>query len=343
VTSAPATVVVDVVAPPPAPTTRDPLRWPFSPDSIWNMPIGSGAVYAPTGLLPASALFGDIDYFFVLSASDPLQPLYNDEDVWMGPRCSAINATGISLNVPPSLVIADATPPNDTPNNSTAFLLPDGHSLVQVNALSRCDGNGPVFGVPSGTTEDLYGTGIYGGHAGSNLSSIGGTIRLGELEAAGPIRHALKIDVDGMYLFYSSGNPGFRWPANTADAGAPGGYQGRIPGMVQGSLLAVPPGATEASLGLRTEPGKKLFHALQDYGGYIVDNSADPSYNLCVESGVKEEFARAFGYAFDTTGPSPWFDDFAAIFAALRLVDDNGPQSVGGGGTPRVALAPPLR
>ena len=32
------------------PTSRDPLKWPFAKNSAWNMPIGSGAVYAPAGI-----------------------------------------------------------------------------------------------------------------------------------------------------------------------------------------------------------------------------------------------------------------------------------------------------
>ena len=30
--------------------TRDPLKWPFAQNSIWNMPIGSGAQYVPANL-----------------------------------------------------------------------------------------------------------------------------------------------------------------------------------------------------------------------------------------------------------------------------------------------------
>ncbi len=44
-----ATVTVTVAPSPPSPGTRDPLKWPFAATSIWNMPIGSGAVYVPAG------------------------------------------------------------------------------------------------------------------------------------------------------------------------------------------------------------------------------------------------------------------------------------------------------
>jgi hypothetical protein len=322
-------------------TTRDVLKWPFSEDSIWNMPIGSNAVYQPAGLDPAVELFGDVDYFYVLNASDPLRALYNDENNWSGPRCSGTASTGVSLNIPSTLIVPDVT--TSTPNNSAAILLPDGHTLEQVNALARCTATGPIYGVPSelngGNVEDIYGSGITGGHAGSNLSSIGGTIRLGEMLGSNPIPHALKIDVDGKYLYYSSGK-GYRWPANAKDSCASTCYKGKIPDMVQGSLLAVPPGVTETSLGLTTVPGKKLFHVLQDYGGYIVDNSNDPSYNLAVESGVKSEFKAAYGYDFDVYSPSPWFSDYKAIFGSLKVVTNNSPTAIGGGGTPRAALAP---
>jgi hypothetical protein len=327
------------------PTARNMLTWPFSSDSIWNMPIGSGAIYQSTGLSPAVEIFGDVDYFVTLRASDPLTPLYNDEGVWNGPRCSSTKPAGVSLNVPSNLVVADTSGSN-TPNNSAAFLLPNGHTLQQVNALARCAAGGPIFGVPAeqngGRVEDLYGSGITGGHAGSNLSSIGGTIRLGELTGTAPIRHALKVDVDGRYLFHSAQVPGFRWPANTADSCAASCYTGTLPAMVQGTLLAIPPGASEQALGLTTAAGRKLFHALQDYGAYIVDNSADVSYNVAVENGVKAEFRGAYGYDFDTSTASPWLSDIKALFASLRVVANNGPSAIGGGGTPRAALAPPV-
>ncbi|HZP49300.1 MAG TPA: alkaline phosphatase family protein [Vicinamibacterales bacterium] len=324
-------------------TARNPLTWPFSSDSIWNMPIGSRAVYGATGLTPAVAVYGDVDYFYALRSSDPLVTLFNDDDVWSGPRCSSTKSSGISLNVPTGLIVPD-TSGSDTPNNSAAFLLPNGHTLEQVNALARCKSGGPIYGVPAeqngAKVEDLYGSGITGGHAGSNLSSIGGTVRLGELTGSSAIRHALKIEVDGRYLHYSSQKPGFEWPATTADSCASSCYTGSVSTMVQGALLAIPPSATEQSLGLTTAPGKKLFHALQDYGAYIVDNSDDPSYNISVESGVKSEFKTAFGFDFDTGSSSPWLKDIAALFSNLRVITNNGPATIGGGGTPRAALAP---
>ena len=66
----------------------------------------------------------------------------------------------------------------------------------------------------------LYGDGIQGAHGGSMLSSIGGTIRLGELRPnSGPMRHALKINIYGAKNFYKCRKKEEcnRWPAPASD------------------------------------------------------------------------------------------------------------------------------
>ena len=41
---------------------------------------------------------------------------------------------------------------------------------------------------------------------------------------------------------------------------------------------ALAPRHTEASLALKTAPGRKLFHALQDYGGYLVNDTSTAAF-----------------------------------------------------------------
>ena len=41
-------------------------------------------------------------------------------------------------------------------------------------------------------------------------------------------------------------------------------------------------------------------------------------------------------------GTDPWSQDIATIFAHLDIVTNNGPTSIGGGGTPLAPLLPPL-
>lgn len=334
-------------SPAPSPNTRDKWLWPFASKSIWNMPIGSGASYTPAGIQQSPYLSGDEEYFYKLNAGDPLQPVYGP-GAWGQGRCTGTQSMGISLPIPDNLIVPDATTiPYSTPNNASAFLMPDGKTLVQLEPLARCTAGGPIYGYrysgPNGWTElDIYGDGIGGTHFGSGLSSIGGSIRKGELIGNEPIRHALKVVLWGnKYLYYSASIPGYLWPADRADSNAANQYKGTNPSFVQGSLLAIPPSVTEASLNLETPAAKKMFRALQDYGAYVVDDAGWDAHYFAVEKGVFEEFSATFGYSF-STGGGAFYNDLTKIYKALHIIDNNAPNNVGGGGTPRAPLAPSI-
>src|SRR3989442_5508548 len=94
--------------------------------------------------------------------------------------------------------------------------MPDGRTLTQGQPLARCTAGGPATMWWS-VTNDLYGTGIDGGHGGSGLSSLGGTIRLGELVPGGVIRHVMKMNLYGLNNYYYGTTQGYRWPASQAD------------------------------------------------------------------------------------------------------------------------------
>ncbi|MBO3460217.1 hypothetical protein G7B40_023840 [Aetokthonos hydrillicola Thurmond2011] len=324
---------------------RDKNTWPFACDSIWNVPIGSNAKYVDAYI--GSKGFGvDTDWFVITKQSDPQVPIYMP-GAWGQGRCTGttpqqqaqwIPEAGQPLNVPYDLVIGDAQP-NYTPNNSSQFLKPDGKTLVSFNVTARCQEGGPLYGNWFGQ-QDIYGDGIKGGHGGSSLSSIGGSIRVGELLNDTPIRHALKIDIWGKWMHApSSSTPGYRWPAQHADNNT-SDYQGSNPALVMGSLLAIPPGVTADSLGLTSKAGKKIFQAMQDYGAYVVDNSAWDYNELCVEHNADVEYSKSTGRSL--TNDPQFLADFNKIIGALKVVDNNGPNSIGGGGTPRQPLAPPI-
>lgn len=323
--------------------TRDKFLWPFSSTSPWNMPIGSDARYVPANFQKAAYAGADQEYFFKLKQGDPMRQLY-EPGAWGEGRCTGTKLVGISpLPIPDNLVVPDATSnPNSTPNNASAFLMPDGKTLVQIEPLARCQPSSPLYGYHYSPDVEINGDGIGGSHFGSGLSAIGGSIRKGEFTSNQPIRHALKVIIWGeKYLYYSKSIPGYRWPAEHADSNAANQYHGKNPDLVQGSLLAIPPRVTLASLNLQTPPGKKLFHALQNYGAYVVDDAGWDTHYLAVEKGVPEEFRKTFGYDLGGTS-GKFYEDFMKLFQALSIVDNNGPKSVGGGGTPRVALAPPI-
>ena len=329
------------------PSSRNPLLWPFSSDSIWNAPIGANAKYVDAKIQPAKFLSTDIDHFFALKGTDPKRDVYNIGS-WTD-RTSGNRDLGFDLPLPNELLIKDANE-IERPNNSAALLMPDGETLMQLNAMTRDRVGSSVNGVkyPFGNrpNETLTGSGALGGHGGSGLSSIGGTLRLGELVGDEPIRHALKLNLWAKrYLSYSDGvlgGRGYRWPAIKADSYANGTtYGGKVPALTMGSLLAIPPSLTPESLGLKTQPAKKLFYALQDYGAYVADDTAWDSHALEIENGVLQEFRHEYGYNF-RSGSGDFYDDVMSLFSSLNVVDNNGPGTIGGGGTPRAPLAPPI-
>ena len=58
--------------------------------------------------------------------------------------------------------------------------------------------------------------------------------------------------------------------------------------------------------------------------------------------------AQTFGYSVSISDPlspnqgAPLYEDLSLIFQNLNVVINNGPNSIGGGGTPRRPLAPPI-
>lgn len=241
-----------------SPVVRDEFLWPFAPTSPWNMPIGSNARYKPANIKSSPRFRADREYFFKLNANDPRRPVYAPGS-WQK-RCSKKRKSmHISLPVPDNLIIPDAKK-GYTPNNVSAFLMPNGRTLVQLGPLARCQKGGPIYGWRYFPNIDIYGEGIGGAHFGSGLSSIGGSIRHGELTTDQPIRHALKVLLwSEKYLYYSKKVPGYRWPADRADRYAAKLYGGKDPELVQGTLLAIPPMISEDSLNLKTPPAKNCF------------------------------------------------------------------------------------
>jgi hypothetical protein len=328
---------------------RNPWLWPFSEDSIWNLPIGSGAKYKPANIPPVDYVGVDIDWLFVIPQGSPLRPLYDPGD-WEK-RCQGQTTyENLSIPLPDDLIVPDAikTPTQYyTPNNAAALLQPDGRTIIQLEPMARCVKAGPVYGYrwPKQNV-DIYGPGIAGSHLGSGLSAIGGTLRKGELTGKEPIRHALKIELWEKYLNYDpkSKTPGYRWPADRSDGAASSIYKGKNPDLVMGSLLAIPPKVTEKSLGLTTVAGKKLFHALQDYGAYQVDATGQEKYNLAVDQDVEVEFQNTYGYQMEAgvKDNSPYYKDFMKLVQSLSVITDNQPNSIGGSGNRRAPLAPRL-
>jgi hypothetical protein len=328
--------------PAPAPAGfRNPDAWPFASTSIWNTPIGRAAVYVPAGIAPATARTVSTDQdVVVMQPTAPMTPIQFNGAAWSGGSRCAGGATLASAPIPASLVV-----PSGKGNYSFAILMPDGHTVVQGQPMARCSAGGPVTSFHVSAPADLYGAGTLGAHGGSGLSSLGGTIRLGELvPGAPPIRHALKVNLDGAADYWPLG---FRWPAIKEDGYGPQRYGGRVPSLKMGALLALPASLNLASLNLQSGPGRMIAWTLQNYGAYCVDDAARSVYSIATELGpagaVTNQFQQAWGFPFVSgVGDTPWARDLATIFAHLDVVDNNSPLTVGGAGPRLQPYAPPF-
>jgi hypothetical protein len=273
------------------------------------MPIGSGAVYVPAGIQPAlgwqNGVMTTDDELIGLNPNDPLKTLGN----------------GLQVRVPASMHHDGSW------NGVTALLLADGRTVAQGQPLLLNAGGNPSWDYDYGTV-DLYGDGRPGAHGGSGLSSFGGSIRKGELNSAQPLRHVLKVNLFAK-RFLSCSNSGYRWPAYRAD-----GYMncttygGSVAVTRMGSLLALKPDVNCDAVS--SAHARKICHALQDYGAYVVDDTAWDVHAIDIEDGA--EFSD--GGTFDS--------DLQGLFTNLQVVDNNSASNIGGGGTPRAALAPAI-
>jgi hypothetical protein len=171
---------------------RNPLKWPFSSTSIWNMPIGSAAKYVPAKLpaIPSNNVWApmpQLDIELVVLRPDEVKtPLYYNGTGWnVGNRCTPSTRLLASLPMPSSFLVA-----NSTGNNGAAFLEADRRTMIQTQPLARCTVGGPATGLLTFLPVDLYSDGMLGAHGGSALSTLGGTLRIGELRPGGsPPRH----------------------------------------------------------------------------------------------------------------------------------------------------------
>lgn len=336
-------------------SARDPLKQPFSQTSIWNMPICDGAEYVHAKIQQANARGMTVDEdIIILSKDSPMLEIYLNHAEWnpQKDRCMKEGKLLFRVPIPTGFMVSPSTWEGQTPNSGLAVLMPDGRTLKQTQPFARCT---KEFGTSKYMFDDadLFGEGYYGAHGGSGLSCIGGTLRVGELvSGAEPIRHVLKVNLyAARNLFYDSSTKGFRWPALRADGYASERY-GKEGEPVQecrmGALLALPATMDIENMGLETEPARILAQAFQDYGAYIVDDTAWDVYALVTEWGpagrVKDEFETVWGFSMTPKDKdNPWARDMDRIFLNLQIVNNNNPNQIGGGGKPRVPLANPLQ
>lgn len=331
---------------------RNPYKWPFSRNSIWNMPIGDEAVYVYAGITSPKCRGLTVDEdLIVMSPEVPMVDVYYNDAGWdLNKNRCEFNSDKVlfSAPIPDDFVVNENTWVGETPNSGLAVLMPDKETIIQSQPFARPEAGGPATSKFLFKKVDLYGKGISGAHGGSKLSAIGGALRLGELVPGGEIRHVLKVNLFAKkFYYYDEKTKGYRWPAVSSDGYAREVYGGTIKALRMGSLLALPDWIKIERLGLETEPAKILAKAFQDYGAYVVDDTYWDVYAIITEwspdGRVKDEFEEKWGFSMTPSSlDTPWARDIRKIFINLYVVDNNGPESIGGGGEPCRSLAPVL-
>ena len=327
---------------------RDPWLWPFSRTSIWNMPIGSEAKYADIGFTPSIEFCMDGCYMLTTKEDDEYLDILGSG---MGARwpddVSKLQSPGKTY-WPRDLTISKDSFMNDC----STILQPDKRHYVQMQPTCRHEkGSSYVIGFakykPS-ILYDIYENGELGSHWGSGLSAIGGTIRLGELFSDEPIRHALKLNVwADKWLYWDEKERGYIWPADRSDT-KPEKHADN-PYLMEGSLVAIPRDLTPEEVGITCPIVKKMFVCLQDYGAYIVDDTVRDSYSLSIDYAAQQEVLEKTGITmrgfFDrlpNEETREYGTDFVKMICCLKVITNNGPDSIGGGGIPCQPLAPDL-
>jgi hypothetical protein len=313
------------------------------------------------GKIPKATAHGmTVDHdVLILEPGASMTNVHENADAWgSGTRCGTGGKVLFKAPIPASFIV----PGNNSfhggsPNHSAAVLLADGRTLKQNQPFTRCQAGGGATTWVQYPTVDLYGEGSQGAHGGSGLSSIGGTLRLGELRPGNKIRHALKVNLYAKECI-SGQSPGYRWPAVKADSYWKQSYAGATPALKMGALLALPPSVNVADPAwLKTEPARMLAWTLQNYGAYVVDDTAWSVYAIATEyspdGDVTDEFQKTWGFSMTPQKTAAWAQDMATIFQALHVVDSwdqatyqkvaaSGGALGAGGGTPRQPWAPAI-
>ena len=261
------------------PVVRNAVDWPFAWDSIWNMPLGDDAVLVPAGIAAVTERGMTVDEdILILEPDAPLTDVVRHDAGWTDrQRCeSVLDPIEVARSDVPIPFDFTTEPGFDglRPNHSAAILLADGETIYQTQPFHRCGPGGLAVSQTSPPDDNIRtGDGIRGAHGGSGMSSLGGTLRVGELVPGAVIRHALKVNLwAARNLAYDASDPtpGYRWPAFRADGYAAGVYGGTNPQLEMGALLALPGDFDIDSLA--SEPARILATAMQDYGAYVVDD-----------------------------------------------------------------------
>ncbi len=326
---------VGVVQTKAVPTSRDPVSWPFAADSPWNTPIGSGAQFAavqPGGL--------DLTTGIMVVSARLSHPIFRETttDAPVELLLTGQSAPLATLRLPDAALAATVT------SRNLHLIAADGFTLYEVFGAQRSTGR--VLTGNNIKRHDLRGSGVppdFASAKGSGLTPFAGSLTRAELN--GPIRRVIGFVAPLEAIAAKADGTAHVWPAGRSPANNPA-----LPSKMAargnvhlGSLLAIPASVDLATLGVGSSgPAFEIARALQDYGIYVKDAFDGEWFTEWHQAGGPHLIICA---DFDSPADLPpnLRAQLALVIRHLQVVVNNGPQTIGGGGQPRVkASAPPF-
>jgi predicted peptidase len=308
---------------PPPTVTRDPTQIPFASDSYFNLPLGLGAQWTSNAQLASAGIYFNAagnynEPIYASTANDPLVTVY-DSNTQQG-----MAPVTYKLHIPANAAQAVGGDAILNVDDTTT------HTWYSFGTFNWTGGNTAT--ADGGSAEPDYGSGIAYNN-GNNDEGVG-TLRASDLKA-GAINHMLRMELPTDMLASYSRDPGGplapnAWPRTTQDYNGPTAYTGTIN---FGVTIGIPAGAAEPTDVAANAGADMLWKALQHHGAQVRDSGG--SGNTVI-----------FQTDQDIDGGNPLIQGMQQygheIMAATKILANQGPNSVNGGGTPIVPLDPPL-
>ena len=313
---------------------------PFADTSIWNTPLGRGAIFqsdtaAETAMIHSDDVGGHSGSYAWIAVggvgvyraknTDPLVRWTFDRRSATAPwpAGGAMYNGSIELRTPSSLKFLGGS-------DGHAVLIDPTGQVAYETWIGKWDAANRTIHATYLVRVDLKGSGIASGESrsegirGFGGSLLGGLVRCEELRR-GEIPHAVAMVFSTTMLRKSPTMAGQKvWPASMSDGGGKNNYQGLVP---MGALIGIRPDVDLSKLGL-TREGLALANAYRRFGGYVVDASIGSETLAVTEPGC------------DKQATSNLFTDVRKIRDKLARVLNNSAATPGGPGQ-RVAAPPP--
>jgi hypothetical protein len=307
--------------------TRDPSQIPFASNSVFNLPLGLNAHWQTNAQLSTANVYVNTvgnynENIWTGKVTDPLVTVTNNAS-WGGTPGT------FHVHIPVGAVPAGGTDRTFSVDDTSTHTWYSFCNFYWTGTYSAT--------VSQGSGEPDNDSGITVAH--SNWDQGVGTLRQSDLQA-GTINHMLRLNMPtDMLKSYSQTSTTilapYAWPQTEEDGFALNGHGGpAYSGTIYyGVTIGIPANAVEPAAVKANAGANMLWHELRNHGAMIRDSGGSGNTTIFqADQNVNPNSALIQG--MDQYG--------AQIMAQAKILTNQGPNSINGGGTPIVPLDPPL-